>query len=399
MELRVRKLQLAAVLLFAAGALCVPLLSRGQGQMSQMTGPSSSMPWRTNRPYEQAGYVGAAECAKCHEQEAGQHATAMSRALELPADSPILRSRPRMTFRSGPYLFEITRRGDQSVYSVTDGTRTVSAPILYAFGQGKAGQTYVFRLGGALHESRLSYYKEIDGLDYTIGYERRPPPSLEEALGRQVSPDEARGCFECHSTGAVAGRTLQLERLQPGVSCEACHGPGRDHVEALRALKPGDKRVPEDKRIFNPGRMSPDDLSQEFCGSCHRSAESVIMSKSLQGLHSVRFQPYRLFTSRGHEPTDPRLSCTACHNPHENPREDAAFYDQKCLACHRSQASLKSPRVAKAESESERNAKPCPVSAKDCATCHMPKVELPGSHFKFTDHRIRIARPGEPVPN
>jgi len=28
----------------------------------------------------------------------------------------------------------------------------------------------------------------------------------------------------------------------------------------------------------------------------------------------------------------------------------------------------------------------------------MPKVEIPGSHFKFTDHRIRIVRPGEPYP-
>jgi hypothetical protein len=28
----------------------------------------------------------------------------------------------------------------------------------------------------------------------------------------------------------------------------------------------------------------------------------------------------------------------------------------------------------------------------------MPKVDLPGSHFKFTDHRIRIAKPGEQYP-
>jgi len=398
MELRARKLQWAAVLLFAAGALCLPLLSRGQGQMSQMQAPPSSLPWRTNRPFEQAGYVGAAECAKCHEQEsATQHETAMGRALESVAGSRILRSRPRLTFRAGQFLFEITRQGDQSVYSVSDGTRKISVPILFAFGQGKAGQTYVYERDGAYYESRLSYYKEIDGLDFTIGYERTVPASLEEALGRRQSPDETRGCFDCHATAASAGRTLQLKHLTPGVSCEACHGPGRDHVEAMRALKPGDKLG--DKRVFNPGHMSPDDLSQEFCGSCHRSAESVIMNKGLQGLHSVRFQPYRLFTSRGHEPSDPRLSCTACHDPHQNLSEDAAFYDQKCMACHRSQASLKSPRVAKAESESDRNAKPCPVSAKNCATCHMPKVELPGSHFKFTDHRIRVARPGEAVPN
>jgi hypothetical protein len=28
----------------------------------------------------------------------------------------------------------------------------------------------------------------------------------------------------------------------------------------------------------------------------------------------------------------------------------------------------------------------------------MPKVELPGAHFKFTDHRIRIVKPGEAYP-
>jgi hypothetical protein len=31
-------------------------------------------------------------------------------------------------------------------------------------------------------------------------------------------------------------------------------------------------------------------------------------------------------------------------------------------------------------------------------SCHMPTVELPGAHFKFTDHRIRIVRPGQPYP-
>jgi hypothetical protein len=393
MEQRIRLVKWAAVLAFAAAGLGVTLMARGQGQ--QMAAPPApGVPWRTSKPFAAAGYAGSAACAKCHEEEsAAQHETAMGRALEPAAEAAILRSRPKMTFRAGPYTFEITRRGRESVYSVTDGKETVSAPILYAFGQGKAGQTYVYKLDGAFYESRLSYYREIDGLDFTIGYERRPPPSLGEALGRRISADEARGCFECHATAAVAGRALQLESLVPGVRCEACHGPGRDHVLAMEA---GDLK---DKRIFNPGRMSPDELSQEFCGSCHRSAEQVLSNKALQGAQSVRFQPYRLFTSRGHDPSDPRLSCTACHDPHRNPREDAAYYDAKCNACHASQAGLRSPAVAKAEGEDGRTARPCPVGRNNCSTCHMPKVELPGSHFKFTDHRIRIARPGEPVPN
>jgi hypothetical protein len=309
------------------------------------------------------------------------------------ATSEILRANPALTFRNGPYTYQITRRGDQSLYSVTDGKQTISAPILYAFGQGKAGQTYIFERNGSFQESRVSFYKEIKGLDWTIGYERVAPPTLEEAVGRSVSTDEARNCFGCHTTAATSGTQLQLERMMPGVSCEACHGPGADHISAME-LKDF-----KNKRIFNPGRMNPDELSQEFCGSCHRSAEQVSANSKLRGINSVRFQPYRLFTSRGHDPFDERLSCTVCHNPHQDPKHDAAFYDAKCFACHRSGESLKSATVAKAETEDGRDAKPCPVSQQSCASCHMPKVEIPGSHTRFTDHRIRIAREGEPFPN
>jgi hypothetical protein len=42
--------------------------------------------------------------------------------------------------------------------------------------------------------------------------------------------------------------------------------------------------------------------------------------------------------------------------------------------------------------------KSCPVAETRCDICHMPKVEIPGTHFKFTDHRIRIMRAGEPYP-
>jgi hypothetical protein len=394
MKSSLKRAKLAALLLFALASVCVPLLTTsGQGGQMSAPPPSSVTTWRTTKPYAEAGYVGRDACAKCHEAEAGQHATAMSRAIEPVGDSRVLGSRPRMTFRSGPYLYQIAREGKSSVYSVTDGKRTVSAPILYAFGQGKAGQTYVFKLNGSFYESRLSYYREIDGLDYTIGYERKPTATIDEALGREIGADETRSCFECHGTAAVSGRSLQLQHLEPGVSCESCHGPGRDHVAAMLA------KDFKDKRIFNPGRMSPDELSQEFCGSCHRSAEQVLSNSKLQGLHSVRFQPYRLFTSKGHEPFDRRMSCVACHDPHQNPREDEAYYDAKCNACHRSRESLKSPRVAREEAADERNAKPCPVAVKGCSTCHMPKIELPGSHFKFTDHRIRVARPGDPFPN
>ena len=55
------------------------------------------------------------------------------------------------------------------MYSVTDGVRTVTVPIGWAFGLGQAGQTYVFEQEGRFYESRVSFYKDIDGLDWTMG--------------------------------------------------------------------------------------------------------------------------------------------------------------------------------------------------------------------------------------
>jgi hypothetical protein len=32
-------------------------------------------------------------------------------------------------------------------------------------------------------------------------------------------------------------------------------------------------------------------------------------------------------------------------------------------------------------------------------SCHMPKVDVPEMHYAFTDHWIRIVRPGETYPD
>jgi len=370
----------------------LPIRSRAQEPVMSAGGNSAAVTtWRPNK--KDAKYVGPQVCSKCHTDDSDQHSTAMGKAMEPVATSVLLRSYPRLAFRSGAYSYEIIRNGEQSLFTVTDGTNTFSEPILYSFGQGKAGQTYLFRHNGSFYESRISFYKELKGLDWTMGYQASLPSSLEEAPGRVLSGDEARDCFTCHTTGAVSGLQLQLDRLIPGVTCEACHGPGGEHVTAMKA-----KRF-KDKRIFNPGNMGADEMSQEFCGSCHRSAEQVMTNRQLRGVISLRFQPYRLFTSRGHDPDDTRLRCTSCHNPHANPVEDAGFYDAKCFACHRSGASLKSATVAQAEEKESRTDKACPVAQRLCVSCHMPKLEVPGSHFQFTDHRIRIARAGEPFPN
>ena len=296
----------------------------------------------------------------------------MARALELPAECSILQTHPSLTFREGAYSFEIATRDGQAIYKVTDGDQMMSVPIGWALGQGGAGQTYIYERDGSYYESRVSFFAALDALDVTMGQQHITPRNIEEAAGRPLPAQEAQQCFACHSTGAIVDGQLRTGTLIPGVRCEHCHAQAAEH---LRAMQEGGRPVIPRKL----GKMSTGAISA-FCGQCHRTFDRV----SMQGPHgplNVRFQPYRLAESKCWDESDARISCIACHDPHKNIVQDDAAYDSKCLACHRSEA------------------RPCPVAKSDCVTCHMPKLDLAGSHAKFTDHRIRVVRAGEAYPD
>lgn len=345
---------------------------------------------RPNRVPENATFVGMAACAECHEQIIGAHRdSGMARAMQPASVADILRANPKLSLKSGRFTYTLERKGDDTFYSVTDGVNTLTEKILYAMGQGKAGQTYVYRHGVDYYESRVSFYRAVQGLDITIGHQ---PPTDDEtivnALGRRTPHDEIRDCFGCHTTAGVTATQILADRMVPGVNCESCHGAGSAHIEAMKA------HVYDDPKIYNPGLLNGDELSQEFCGKCHRSAEVVMFMPNKGNINNVRWQPYRVFGSKCYS-DDKRISCVACHDPHGRLEENPSFYDAKCMACHLVKGKPAPPATEDAPAPTEP---PCPVDTKGCVTCHMPKFELPGAHLKFTDHRIRIAKPGEPYP-
>jgi hypothetical protein len=178
---------------------------------------------------------------------------------------------------------------------------------------------------------------------------------------------DIRQCFGCHSTGGVRDNRMVFEKLNKGVGCEGCHGPAAEHVNNRTRMR----------RLQT---LTTEEMS-DFCGRCHRTWAQVASGK-LRGPNNVRFQPYRLTNSRCYDAADARIRCTACHDPHGEVKRAASAYDSKCLSCH-----------------GEASAGKCPLAAENCSSCHMPKVELPGAHFRFTDHQIRIARKNDPYPN
>jgi hypothetical protein len=342
--------------------------------------------WPTKGTAPRREFVGAAECAKCHSKEAtAQATTPMAHAATQAANSEILHERARLSLQLGPYSYQVSHNNDATTYSVSDAHNSISAPLAWAFGLGQKGQTYLYQRNGSFYESRLSFYKTLQNLDLTTGHSTTTPDDLESALGRRLDADEAKHCFGCHTTASGTDNRFDPTYLTPGVTCESCHGPGAAHVAAMKAGKIDDGR----RATLNPAHLGPF-ASVDFCGACHRTWADVLQAGTV-GVINARFQPYRLESSRCWRQGDARLTCTACHDPHQQLVRDASSYDQNCLSCHLASATTKPMR--------DHPGAACPISTKNCVTCHMPQVELPSMHAPFTDHRIRIARPAAPYPN
>ena len=338
--------------------------------------------WPTSGTPARSEYAGAKSCAKCHGGIAvTQRTTPMFHAASRPSESELLRRHPDLFFSESSYSYSLSRRPDATRLVIKDDKQTILAPIDWAFGAGEVAQTYMLRRDGKYVESRITYYSNLMSLGITTGHSAIAPASLEETPGEPVDDAIARRCFGCHSTASSTSGKFDPDHGTLGLTCEACHGPGAKHVTAMDSEKP----VYAAPTIFSAKELSPVD-SVDFCGACHRTPVDVAVEMPANmGIATLRFQPYRLERSlcwggRG----DPRITCVACHDPHRPLVRDPTAYDAKCLSCH----------ARTGESPSATRIAGCAVGAKECVSCHMPKYEIPAVHAQFTDHYIRIVRPG-----
>jgi hypothetical protein len=348
----------------------------------------------------------------------------MAHAMQPASDSEYLRENPDLRFQHGPYSYRIVREGDQSIYSVSDGNHTLSIPLLWAYGVGVVGQTFVFRVNGTYYEVEVAYYPVLHRLSIVAGLPQSIPPTLQEAFGLPLIPVAAQQCIACHTTAAVVNNQLDVDTMIRGVTCEACHGPGAQHVARMERASLGARasskppppaagkmpRLPGTKMahslIFNPATLNPANL-ENFCGECHRSSRLVI-AEGLHGLDSIHYEPYRLEMSQCWIMTR-RIDCVTCHDPHQPLQRDPSAYDSACLSCHpqnrahpararRARLQPGAPEISaglKADATSAAPGRSCPIASNNCVTCHMPKCRLPLAPFTMSDHFIRVVGPDD----
>jgi hypothetical protein len=327
-----------------------------------------------------------ASCGQCHANILRSYlATPMANASGLAAER---QKTGAFEHKLSGVKYRLLLAGSQLMLiyeDLKDPETTASRKLEYFLGSGHLGLTYLYSLNGYLFESPVAYYAASNGLDMKPGLESttEAPPAL---------PVQAE-CLRCHmsavqhSDSGTINRYSGLPFLHAGITCESCHGDTRQH------LATGGKGV-----VVNPSMLDarPRD---SVCISCHLEGD---ISVERAGHSALDFKPgdpisdylaYFVYSGQGatkrgvseveqlslsmcKRTSGDVMSCMSCHDPHytpTGPREQAAFYRKKCLACHTG-----STFAAAHHAENP-----------DCTSCHMKRTGAENiPHVAWTDHRI-----------
>ncbi|MFQ5692525.1 MAG: multiheme c-type cytochrome [Nitrospinota bacterium] len=148
-------------------------------------------------------------------------------------------------------------------------------------------------------------------------------------------------CGRCHTTGySSKGHEDGLPGIVgtwafPGVQCEACHGPGKEHV-----ARGGDKRFIRMETL------------KTLCGRCHvRGKPGAIPARNGFIRHHEQYNELLASPHRA-------LDCTTCHDPHKRAKFAIKI---ECERCHSTSA---------AEFAGSR----MHLRGVQCIDCHMPEA-------------------------
>ncbi|MBN1147385.1 MAG: hypothetical protein JXA78_09015 [Anaerolineales bacterium] len=157
-------------------------------------------------------------------------------------------------------------------------------------------------------------------------------------------------CGACHTTGYDPSAFNELPGIvgdwaEPGVQCEACHGPGSLHVTNPRGIE---------MKIVRDG---------EECGDCHRR-DSVEQVNASNGFIQHHEQYEELYQSKHLV-----LDCIDCHDPHMGVVQLRKAGEQttrtQCENCH-----FKSAKYQNVEQHI--------AIGVPCIECHMPRLVVSG---------------------
>ena len=378
-------------------------------------------------PMLAAKFVGATECATCHANEnalwRGSH---HQLAMQPAADSTVLGDFNHASFDNNGVTSSFFRDGSKFMVR-TDGPDSAlhDYQIGYTFGVYPLQQYLIAMPGGRLQALGIAWDtrpRDRGGQRWFFLYP-----------GQKITADDSRHwtgidqnwnymCADCHSTNLRKRyddrtRTFSTAYAEIDVSCEACHGPGSNHVSW--AKKQGDWQTldategltlalderkgvawPIDPATGNARRSSPRQSEREIetCARCHARRgeihEDYVHGQSVGDDYRVALldedhyfpdgqikqEDYEYGSFVQSRMFHAGVTCSDCHEPHSSKLR--AEGNALCAHCHSAQ---------KYDSPAHHFHQVGSAGAR-CVECHMPTRTYMVIDAR-RDHSIRIPRP------
>jgi predicted CXXCH cytochrome family protein len=225
---------------------------------------------REGRP---GGYVSSDKCQACHPSQYETWHRSFHRTMtQLATPATMDADFSGQSFELSGISYHLRKSGDE--YSVE-----VKDPI------GRTAQKKVGLLTGSHHMQVPWISEEHGNVQAVLPFawlkdDQRWAPFHATFLRDPKIPPAQHvwnvSCIQCHATGGQpkvdsTTRTMATQVGELGIACEACHGPGEEHVRlnsdpvrryGLHNRKQGDSA------IVNPARLDHR-ASSQVCGQCH----------------------------------------------------------------------------------------------------------------------------------
>ncbi|MEH6550556.1 MAG: tetratricopeptide repeat protein [Pseudomonadales bacterium] len=361
-------------------------------------------------PTASATYTGSEDCATCHQVEYeawnGSH---HQQAMQHASVDTVKGDFAEVEFHYGDEhsRFYII---DSKYYVETPGPDGVVAEyeVLYTFGTTPLQQYIVAFPGGRLQMVPIAW--DVIEKKWFHLQEALQPQHGEWIYWTEGGMNWNSMCADCHTTGLeknfdVTRQSYNTQWSAINVSCEACHGPGSQHIAAAKSGDLGNGAAAHlDMLAGEPSRQVVDK-----CGRCHSRRQQLTQSyrhdsdelldhylpSVLQnGLYHSDGQildevfVYGSFTQSKMYHND--VSCINCHQAHSVRLRKQG--NALCAQCH-----LPDQYDTPAHHHHEANdgaalKLPAQSAGNQCVDCHMPGKVYMGNDFR-RDHSLRRPRP------
>ena len=339
-------------------------------------------------------FAGSATCITCHKEIYNSHKRTAHFLTSRPATAQYLKGSfeaGKNTFDYGKGKMVVMEKRDSSFYQVEydSGIQKMIRRFDIVIGSGAKGQSFISRIHNKLYQLPITYFTAANQWSNSPGY----PQKI--IFNRPVTSR----CLECHSTFA---KTISDAGAEPeafdksqiiyGVDCEKCHGPAAEHV----AYQTQNPTAVSAKFIINPASLSRQQ-NLDLCASCHggrlkkiRPSFEFIVGDKLADYFEldtilpaadkidVHGNQYGLMRASKCFRLSETMTCSTCHNSHENERGNTALFSQHCMSCHNKNKG----NFCKLTHSSDELLK------QNCIDCHMPlqsskaiAVFLPGNNM------------------